>query len=113
MESTLPLVQVAQARISLANSLNATSPKSPKSLPRNHISIPDDGEKIRLYLHAWATVLDEAVNTTYQQRQKVSKILKFFIKVGTLNGLATTPSVKSLEDALAALPHGGELTKLF
>jgi hypothetical protein len=112
MESTLPLVQVAQARTSLANSANATSPKSPKFLPRNHTSLPDDGEKIRLHLRTWARVLDEAVNTSDQQLQKVSKILKFFIKAGTLNGLATTPSVKSLEDAVAALPHGGELTKL-
>jgi hypothetical protein len=105
MESTLALVKMEQVRISLANSANTASPKSPKSLPRNHSSLPDDGEKIRFHLRTWATVLGEAVDTADQQRQKVSKILKFFIKVGTLNGLATTSSVKSLEDALSDLPH--------
>jgi hypothetical protein len=50
MDSTLPLVKVAEVRISLANSANAASPESPKSLPRNHSSLPDDGEKIRLHL---------------------------------------------------------------
>jgi hypothetical protein len=69
MESTLALVKMEQVRISLANSANTASPKSPKSLPRNHPSLPDDGEKIRLHLRTWATVLGEAVD---QQRQKVS-----------------------------------------
>ena len=95
MESTIPLLPARH----FASNSRPTSPTG---------SLPDDGSEICLRLRIWGRVLDEPIQTYEQQREKVEKILKFFIKVATLNNLGDTPSVKSLKDALSVLKRGGK-----
>lgn len=104
MESTLCLLSVVQARNTLLDNSANTPAISP---PRNHPSLPDDGEKICLRLQTWANVLNEPLKTLDEQRGRVQKILEFFVKVGTLNNLHDTPSVQSLKNALSVLSSGG------
>jgi hypothetical protein len=106
MDSAIALHQVAQ----VTKEITPPPELSPRSkLDRNHHSLPDE-YKIHLHLHTWANILAEPAQNYGQQRARVEKILRFFIKVATLNQLATTPAVQSLQDCLHSLTVLGEAT---
>jgi len=45
------------------------------------------------------------------QRSRIDKILNFFINVATLNDLATTPAVQSLQEAVSVVRRGGDYSR--
>src|SRR5436190_848477 len=92
MEPTIPLHQVP-------NIIRSTSPTSPRnSTFRNHPSLPDDHNRIRLNLAQWENILVEPINTENLARHRIDKILNFFINVASANDLTITPAVQSLRE---------------
>lgn len=75
------------------------------TLPRNHITLPDDGAVIRLHLNIWSAVFRERITSRGAQRERWRKILKFFLKVGALNNLKTTPVLAFFENSLAVIEN--------
>ena len=59
-------------------------------------------------LPIWAKVLAESTNTLAQKRERVDKVLKFFVKVGTLNKLGDTFAVTTLKNVITVLAKGGD-----
>ena len=108
MESTLHLHQVLQVRNLVLNT-SVTSPRN--RLFRNHPSLPDDRDRICLHLETWAKVLAEPIDTMDSQRSRIDKLLNFFINVATLNDLATTPAVQSLQEAVSVVRRGGDFSR--
>lgn len=77
----------------------------PITLPRNHPTLPDDHAVIRIHLDTWSTVFEESIISPGAQRKRWQKILKFFLKVGTLNNLKATPALTFLENSLAIIEN--------
>lgn len=86
---------------------NVPAPVEFKSiaLPRNHPTIPDDGAVICVHLDIWSTVFEESITSPGAQRKRWEKILKFFLKVGTLNNLKASPVLTFLENSLAVIEN--------
>jgi hypothetical protein len=106
LESTFALQQIR----SLVRSLSKSSHGSRSPL-RSHPSLPVGKDKICLQLEKWADVLAEPINTDDLIRARIEKIFTFFIKIASSNDLATTPAVKSLQDALSILRRGGDFSR--
>lgn len=106
MEDTLAFLNVVEVRKALPPHPNTPA----QSLPPNDPSLPVD-DKFRLNLQVWSKVLHEPIKTQHQQRQRIRKILNFFVRVGILNNLESTFCVKSLKDALGVLESGADISK--
>src|SRR5436190_7463559 len=105
MEPTIPLHQVR-------NIIRSTSPTSPRnSTFRNHPSLPDDHNRIRLNLAQWENILVEPINTENLARHRIDKILNFFINVASANDLTITPAVQSLRESLSILRRSGDFSR--
>ena len=104
-EETLSLVQVAE----IYKILGPAS--SVKNLPPNDPSLPDDGNNIRLNLQIWAKILDEPIETRNQKQQRIGKILYYFIRLGILNNLESSPCVNILMSALRSLESGANISE--
>ena len=75
-EETLSLIQIVE----IYKALGSDSASSIKNLPPNDPSLPDDRNKVRLNLQIWARILDEPIKTQNQKRQRIGKILYYFIR---------------------------------
>lgn len=103
MELTVPLHQVRN----IIRSNLPTPSKSSSS--RTHSS--STSNKIRLDLSEWVRILSTPVNTKKLARDRIEKVLNFFIDIAAANALAVTPAVQSLRDALSSLRRGGDFTR--
>jgi len=105
MESTIPLHQV---RMVVRN----TSPPRPKrTVFRNDPSLPADQNRISLNLQTWKNVLVEPINTQTLARNRIDKILTYFVNIASSNDLANTPAVQTLSESLSILRRGGDFTR--
>jgi hypothetical protein len=108
--------RLARFYLEIANTLDnhpiiVTSNNSIHDVPNsgpNQTTETSSSEQIKLDLVMWRFLLNAPVKTFDNQREKITYIFNFFIRIGQKNGLQGTPAVTSLESALVALGKEGE-----
>jgi hypothetical protein len=80
--------------------------------PNNNSLHGDSPDNSRIYLDLgrWRTVLETSATPFENQREKIKKILDYFIMVARCNNLQEIPAVVCLENALDALGERGDFT---